>query len=271
MQGEAWTGGREAATRMERVPLAFAIGMRIGALGDGVAEAAMPGGAAIALDDGRTDPLALLPFVDQLSSVPLVQASGGMAMATIDLSVSFAAPLRGGALHGVARAPMAAGSARLVTSEVTDDAGRVVATGSAWFAIGAPPGGGEGGGDLPVPAFVPRGPFQPMIGLAPMDADGAALAPGVAAAIGWVGMPALHGGALAAVLARAAQHRVATLDRGDLRLATVAVRFLRAADTSGTVARATVDAMGRRSARLSVVAHTAGRMVASAQALFVAD
>jgi acyl-coenzyme A thioesterase PaaI-like protein len=261
---------RAAAERLERVPLAFAIGMRIGADADGTAEATMPGGATVSGVDGATDPLALLPFLDQLSSAPLVAGSGGLAMATIDLAVHLLASPGAGPLHGVAHAPAGAGAARHVTGEVRDADGRVVATSTAWFSIGAPPGGGEGGGALPVPAFTPRGPFQAMLGLAPDGEDAAVLAPDVAAAIGWVGMPALHGGAIAAVLARAAQRRVETLGRGDLRLASLAVRFLRAADTSGTRAQARVDAIGRRTARLSVTARTAGHEVASAQALFVA-
>lgn len=264
------TADRITVARMERVPLAFAIGMRVGAVADGRAEAALPTGAAIADADGAVDPLALLPFIDQLSSVPLVAANAGTAMATIELAVQFAAPAPVGPFHGLAEAVTGAGAARLVTSRVTGADGRVAATGSAWFSLGAPPGGGEGGGDLPVPAFVPAGPFQRMIGLDVAGEDGATLAPDVEEAVGWVGMPALHGGAVAALLARAAQRRLETRDAGGLRLAGVTIRYLRAAATSGTVARARVDALGRRTARLSVTAETAGAVVASAQVLFVA-
>lgn len=262
---------RADAHRMERVPLAFAIGMRIGDAAADVADATLPAGDRIALAQGGPDPLALLPFIDQLSSVPLAHGADGMGMATIDLAVSFASVSGTGPFHGIARAPMDTGAARLVTTQVAAGDGRVVATSSAWFSMGAPPGGGENAIELPVPDFVPRGPFQAMIGLAPDGDDGATLAPDVRAAVGWVGLPALHGGALAALLARAAQHRVETLGRADLRLATIAIRFLRAAGTGGTTARATVDAIGRRTARLSVSAVSAGAEVASAQVLFVVD
>lgn len=266
---------------MSRVPLAVAIGMQV-TNGDGArAHGVLPYGDAIAIaPGGAIDPLALLPFVDQLSSFPLAMgrmATGGgdTGMSTIDLALAFTADPGRGPLAAVAHAATATGAARLVTSEVTDADGRIVATGSAWFAIGKPPGGGTMADRdrelLTDHAIDRRGPFQAMIGLAPDDDDGALLAADVWPAVGWVGLPALHGGAVAAALARAGQQRVATLGRDDLRLASIAVRYLRAAGASGAVARAQVDAIGRRTARLSATIAVADAVVASAQLLFVVD
>ncbi|MEH3047516.1 PaaI family thioesterase [Sphingomonas adhaesiva] len=260
--------------RFARVPMAGAIGMRVvEGEGDGAAvHAILPATAAVMRAGEETiDPLALLPFIDQLASAPLM-AEGGEAttMATIDLAIGFAALPGAGDLTGVARAVgPAGGAARLVQAEVRDAAGVTVATGSAWFSMGQPPGG-SGTAEHVERAVVATGPFQTMIGLAGAGEDEATLAPQVWAAIGWTGLPALHGGAVAAALARAGQQRIATLGRDDLRLASIAIRYLRAARDTGARATATVDAIGRRTARLSATLAIAGEPVASAQLLFVA-
>ena len=278
------------ADRFLRVPLASAIGMRLEAADAARVRAVLPAAAAVALDDsGTIDPLALLPFIDQLASVPLMMSGGADAtMATIDLLIHFAAPPGVRDLIGTAQAVGGAGAsgtgagtgagtgtgARLVSAQVCDTAGVAVATGSAWFAMGKPPGGGGGVGvgvgNRIDRAVVANGPFQAMIGLEGADEDAATLAPRTWEAIGWAGLPALHGGAVAAALARAAQQRVATLGRDDLRLASITVRYLRAAGDSGARAVAIVDAIGRRTARLSAALTIAGEVVASAQMLFVA-
>ncbi|MEH3035611.1 MAG: hypothetical protein PGN23_03825 [Sphingomonas adhaesiva] len=261
------------ADRFARVPLASAIGMRLEQADDTGARARLPATASVALAGGRAiDPLALLPFVDQLASAPLMARGGAEAtMATIDLAVHIAAAPGERDLIGSARAvgPVAAG-AGLVTAHVHDTAGTAIATGTAWFAMGKPPGGG-GSVERVDRAVVATGPFEALIGLAGHGEDGATLAPRVWEAIGWTGLPALHGGAVAAALARAGQQRVATLGRGDLRLASIAVRYLRAAHDSGAQAVARVDAIGRRTARLSAALTIAGDVAANAQLLFVAD
>lgn len=261
---------------LSRTPLAVGIGMVVtGCAGEQATASMAPtpavlGPAVAEVGASGIDPLALLPLLDQLSSFPVAAALGGAtAMATIDLTVAFSPVAITGAVTARARAITAQGAARLVTGEVMDAAGVVVATSSAWFSIGAPPGGGPHAPD-PAPRAIDRsGPFQAMIGLAPHGDDGARLAPDVWEAIGYVGMPALHGGAIAAALARAGQRRVETLGRADLTLAGITIRYLRAAAASGAIATATVDTMGRRTARLSARMEVAGETVATAQMLFV--
>lgn len=261
------------ADRFARVPLSSALGMRIEQANDAGARARLPAAAAVALEGAAAiDPLALLPFVDQLASAPLMaQGGAGTTMATIDLAIHIAAAPGERDLIGSAQVIGLAGSgAGLVAAQVHDAAGIAIATGSAWFAMGQPPGGG-GSAERADRAVVATGPFQPMIGLTGQGENEATLAPRVWEAIGWTGLPALHGGAVAAALARAGQRRIATLGRDDLRLASVAVRYLRAARDCGAQAVATVDAIGRRTARLSATLTIAGELVANAQLLFVAD
>lgn len=246
--------------------------MRVEEAGAQGVRAVLPFGPATALEGGAAiDPLALLPFIDQLASAPLMMDLGpAAAMATIDLAIQFAAVPGACDLTGTAQAVGPAdASARLVTAQVCDAGGRAVATGSAWFSMGKPPGGGTAAERVDR-AVVATGPFQAMIGLAGEGEDAAVLAPHVWEAIGWTGLPALHGGAVAVALARAGQQRIATLGRDDLRLAGIAVRYLRAARDTGARAVATVDAIGRRTARLSATLTIAGEEVASAQLLFVA-
>jgi acyl-coenzyme A thioesterase PaaI-like protein len=235
--------------------------------------ALLPATPSVALEvGGAIDPLVLLPFIDQLASAPLIAHGGAdTTMATIDLAIHIAAAPGDRDLIGTARTvgPVGAGAA-LVTAQVQDSAGVAIATGTAWFSMGKPPGGG-GPAERVDRAVVATGPFQPMIGLAGLGEDSATLAPHRWEAIGWTGLPALHGGAVAAALARAGQQRIATLGRDDLRLASIAVRYLRAARDSGAQAVATVDAIGRRTARLSAALTIAGDPVASAQLLFLAD
>lgn len=258
--------------RMNRVPLPLAMGMAVSECDEDVAVGMLPLDGAVALPDGTLDPLALLPFVDQLSSFPLCAGEGmRSAMSTIDLTMDFATPGIAGPVTAEVRAMPGTGRARLVTGIVRDAAGAAVATSSAWFSIGAPPGGGEAEPPQIARPILAAATFRDTIGLTPDGDDAARLAPDIWAAVGWVGLPALHGGAIAATLGMAALHRIATMGRADLRLATLSVRFLRAANTSGALAHATVDGIGRRTARLSVTLRNADAIAASAQALFVAD
>lgn len=256
---------------LARTPLAIGIGMEVTACDARRASARMGEAPSTARADGSgIDSLALLALLDQLSSFPVAAGRGGIpAMSTIELAVALPPVALTGAVTASVVSAMDSGAARLVTGQVVDAAGTVVATSTAWFAIGAPPGGGA---EPPHPIERPidrTGPFQAMIGLAPQGDDGARLAPDVWEAIGYVGMPALHGGAIAAALARAGQRRVETLGRGDLLLAGITTRYLRAAAASGALAVAAVDTVGRRTARLSARLDVAGETVATAQMLFV--
>jgi acyl-coenzyme A thioesterase PaaI-like protein len=258
--------------RLAQVPLPMAIGMSVSACDEDIAHGALPLAPPAALPDGTLDPLALLPFLDQLSSFP-VSATAGMrtAMSTIDLAVDFLAPRLAGPVTGTAQAIPGTGRARMVTGVVHDAEGTILATSRAWFSIGAPPGGG--GSEPPAVAhpIIAAGSFRETLGLMPDGDDAARLAPDIWAAVGWAGLPALHGGAIAATLGMAALHRIATLGRADLRLATLSVRFLRAARPDGAIARAVVDGIGRRTARLSIALDNGGTTAATAQALFVVD
>lgn len=258
--------------RLSHTPLAVAIGMSVTHCDAKMASATMAASDAVSLAGGRgTDPLALLPFLDQLSSFPVaVGAGGNTAMSTIELAVALPPVGRIGDVVAQAHAMTDQGRARLVTGVVRDPSGATVATSTAWFALGAPPGGQVDAPEPPPRAIEAHGPFQRLIGLTPEGEDGARLAADVWPAVGWTGMPALHGGAIAAALARAGQRCLETQGRDDLRLAGITIRYLRAAATTGARALASVDAAGRRTARLSARMEVAGDVVATAQLLFVA-
>lgn len=248
------------------IPLADVLGMTPLEASPGVASARLPANPVSAATDGRVDPLALLPFLDQVGSLPLMLEHGA-PMATIDLAVAFVATPAPGDIVAEARSRSPDGGARLVTAEATDSAGTAVATASLWFSLGAPPGGGER------PPHVARAssdrPLREALGLSVAEDARVLIAPDTRAAVGWTGLPALHGGAIAVALAMAAEARVAAEGRDDLRLAQLSVRFLRAARTFGGTAEARVDAIGRRTARLSATCVIAGEIVATAQALLL--
>ena len=260
----------EWAEHWRGIPLIAAMDIAPLSASSAAGRALLPANAVTASEEGAVDVLALLPFIDQLGSLPLMVAARGTAMATVELDIALIEPPAPGAVTGVARALSVDGASRLVVAEATDARGTPVAAASLWFSVGAPPGGGSDTRPAETRAVSREGPLARTLGMT-ADADARVLlAPGVWETVGWTGLPAMHGGAVAVALAMAAQARVAAEGRADLRLAQINIRFLRAATLAGGHAAATVDTIGRRTARLSSEVVIAGERVASAQLLFVA-
>jgi acyl-coenzyme A thioesterase PaaI-like protein len=252
-------------------PCAAALGLAQPKAGDGRATALLPAAPRIALADGRVHPLALLPFLDELASHAVLSLGIGQdGMATMELRLDFLGQAAPGAILGSAEALGGLGGARLARADARDRDGRLVAAGQLWFQTGSFPGQ-PGGLASPVLSPTPArdwgdGPFERLIGL--VRKDGAARLTPADAAVGWTGLPAVHGGIVAALLAAATQEALLQPERA---LASISVRYLRAVLATGAAARASPGKVGRRSAHLRATCMVAdgGPVLAEAEALFL--
>jgi acyl-coenzyme A thioesterase PaaI-like protein len=266
----------ERVRRLDATPLARATGFGVIACRDGRAEAVLPDAPSNRMSDadGTIHPSALIGFLDHLAGYAVAaRVPGNVGISTMELQVAFTGLRADGPVRGVAECVGPESASTLVRGTAVDGAGQVIATCSGWFAVGAFPGGfsDSTGIDEPVPDMGPvSGPYEQLIGLEPMGDGDARLLPGIVPAIGWIGLPALHGGAIAALLVKACEQRLIALDRPGFRLATITIRYLRAARADGLLATATCDWPGRRAAHLAArCAPEGGREVAQAQAFFV--
>ncbi|MGE4324092.1 MAG: PaaI family thioesterase [Sphingobium sp.] len=267
----------ERARRLDATPLARATGFELVACWNGRADAILPTLPAnrAAEDDDAIHPSALIGFLDHLAGYAVASlVPGHVGISTMELQVALTGARPHGAVRGAAECVGPPGDSTLVRGEAVDEAGQVVATCSGWFAVGAFPGGfsDSSGIEEPVPDLGEVvGPYERLIGLEAAGEGDARLLPDVVPAIGWIGLPALHGGAIAAVLVKACEERLLALRRPGFRLATITIRYLRAARAEeGLLATAVCDWPGRRAAHLAVrCAPEAGRDCAQAQAFFV--
>jgi acyl-coenzyme A thioesterase PaaI-like protein len=252
-----------------QTPCAAAMGMTAPQSANGRATASLPPSPRLAGPDGGFHPLALLPFLDELASNAILSLGlGSNGMATIELRLDFPAapgPLSG-PLTGTAHALSGPPSAQLAHAEARNSAGTLIATAQAWFATGTYPGpetGSAGMANTPPRDWGP-GPFEPLVGLERLP-QGARLHP-ADAAIGWTGLPAVHGGIVAVLLAAAAQQAHPGT------LAALTVRYLKAVPATGATATAHVRRPGRRTAHVAatLTSPAGGPTLAEADALFIA-
>jgi acyl-coenzyme A thioesterase PaaI-like protein len=216
-------------------------------------------------------------FLDHLSShaigTVLPEEAG---VATIELQLAFTGAHPVGAVHGVVDCHPAVGVSRLLIGRATDDRGALIATCSAWFATGVYPGNDvkskEGlVSDRWMPLDNLKGPFETLMGLSTDGEDGALVAPDIASSVGYVGLPAFHGGIIAINLAMACQRRIETLGRDDLYLAGITTRYLTAARADRPLrAVASCEWPGRRASHVGARSFQGGAQdCARAQALFL--
>lgn len=266
----------ERRLRLEVTPLARAIGFDLTHCSGGRAEASLPSSDLIRVsaENPATHPSALMAFLDHLSGYAVASREPGhVGISTVELQVAFTGLPAIGPLRGSAECVSPVQASTLVLGRIEDAAGKIIATSSSWFTVGAFPGGhrDSSGHEEPMVDLGPvSGPYENLIGLAPDGEGGASLAAGVIPAIGWIGLPALHGGAIGAVMAKACEQRLLALGRPGFRLATMTIRYLRAAKADGLHAVATCDWPGRRAAHLAARCFPAdGPDSAQAQAFFV--
>ena len=227
---------------------------------------------------GAIDSRAIAAMLDHAASAAIYRViPAATPIATLDLRVAFARPASpGGALTLHAYTPHIAGGVALVEAVACDEtSGAVVARAAASFFVGASPGGDTERSDTSAEALRDLGnqtaahfeSFESFAGLLRHPAVHLPFAPRL---IGAESLPALHGGAVAAVLATAACDLAA--GESAQRLAVLTVQYLRAGRSEETQARAVFDKRGGRANFVSVIATQANgtREVARAQCIFVA-
>lgn len=200
-------------------------------------------------------------------------------IATLDLRVAFQRPVPDGAdILVAARTAHIAGMSAFVEAQAcAAGGGPVLATASGAFMVGAHPGGATGS-DMPDP-WQPARPIE--IGdLSQLDSFEEFLCLArhgrhvrmefADHLIGAVSLPALHGGAVAALLATAAADLAGT-ERAT-RLVAMTIQYLRAGRAETLTANAEWEKRGARSSVVAVVARQShgAREVARAQCTFVA-
>ncbi len=225
---------------------------------------------------GAIDARAIMAMLDHAASAAVYRVvAPAIPIATLDLRVAFAgAAPPGCALDFTARtSPAEGGVARVeAVARVAPD-GVEVASAAVSFFVGASPGGdaerGDGGGV--VPGMERQGAahfasFDAFLGIQHQPA-GACL-PFMPRLIGAEALPALHGGAVAALLATAACDLAAAQPT---RLAAINVQYLRAGRAEESTAAATWTKRGARANFVSAIATQAHgtREVARAQCVFI--
>ena len=258
-------------------PFARAIGMTMEAGSRGSASARLRACSANAwsVSDRRIHPLALAGLLDEVSGRALATAVDGEAgMLTLELRIDFTAQGADGDVTAEACCEGEPGPARLIRGKAYDASGRVVACSVAWFALGAFPGEGRGAAAdaspaLPTTSDEAAGPFELLCGLERREGS-AILTAGTPSVIGYAGLPAVHGGVVAALLAVACEQRVFGMGGAAMSLASLSVRFLRAAGLQGLEADAECRRVGRQIAHATAICrHKDGPVVAEANAAFL--
>jgi acyl-coenzyme A thioesterase PaaI-like protein len=260
-------------------PCTAALGVSRPEADAGTASATLPPSPLNAGPDGGIHPLALLPFLDELGSHAVRSlGAGANGMATIELRLDWLGIAAPGPIAGSARAIGGRGGARFAAAQAHDSRGAVIAAAQLWFATGAFPGqpasDGPRGLDPTPEQHWGDGPFEALLGLERVR-GGAHLQP-APAAVGWTGLPAVHGGVVGVLLAAAAEEALRThvglATAPALRLAGLTVRYLRAVPARGAAASADIGKSGRRSGHVRSRCTTAagGPVLAEADALFLA-
>ena len=299
LQG-AFSPSRDPAQHLLHVPYTRAAGVQYVGLSAGTVTLRQPFRTAL------TDPAS--GAIDQRAITALLDHACGVAVyltlpiasptATLDLRVAFphaAAPgeellCEAVIVHADAALAVVNGSVRGAQS------GRLVASGSGCFMVGAHPGQGPGKqiadpwhsstpaiADAAEAGAAEFASFTEFLGVKnlPASTRGAMAAGAVSAAavelafqphlVGAVSLPALHGGVTAAALASAAHAAMTASGKTGARLASISIQYQRAAQAKTLTARARIEKQGGRTSNLAVSAtqDDGGRVVATAQCDFL--
>lgn len=288
---------RDPAQHLLHVPYTRAAGVRYaGPLASGGISLSQPFRAAVADPaTGAIDQRAIAAFLDHACGVAVyLTLPEAMPTATLDLRVAFPqAPAAGEDVLCEAAIVFADAALAVVNATVRGaQSGRLLASGSGCFIVGAHPGQGPGkkladpwhstSPEIVLAAVADVADFasfSQLLGLKKL------LAPSGGAVeiafephlVGAVSLPALHGGVTAAALASAAQACMAALPgigmsgKPDARLASISIQYQRAGQAKTLTARARIDKQGGRTSNLSVHAtqDDGARVVATAQCVFL--
>ncbi|WP_188610975.1 PaaI family thioesterase [Chelatococcus reniformis] len=261
---------------MRSAAYARALGLEFGSWGDGRAELRLPLHARIGADaDGaRIDQRALIGLLDDLSGYAVASTiAPEMGMSTVCLHIDFVQPVPPGDIVGATRCEGAFNDIVLVHGTATSPAAGLVATSTAWFHAGAYPGQsasavmGEARERTRQADAWPDGSYGALLG-ARRDGDAWVVAP-TPHLLGGNDNPAVHGGAVGALLATACHARLADEGRGDMHMASLSIRYLRAV-RSELRATASVSRIGGRIAFIdaAIRADDGSALIATAQSLW---
>lgn len=271
----------DQAAHLQSVPLPHAAGALWRATREREVELCLPYAPRVRLPGGAAvDERAIMAILDHACGAAMYAAlAEPLPIATLDLRVAFQRPVPEGADILVnARTTHIAGMSAFVEARAcAAGGGLVLMTASGAFMVGAHPGGATGR-DMPDP-WQPARPIE--IGdLSQLDSFEEFLCLArhgrhvrmefADHLIGAVSLPALHGGAVAALLASAAADLAGT-ERAT-RLVAMSIQYLRAGRAETLTGNAEWEKRGARSSVVAVVARQShgAREVARAQCTFVA-
>ena len=274
-------GPGDQATHLRSVPFPHAAGARFSGTREREVELRLPYARLVRAPGGAAvDERAIMAILDHACGAAMYAAlAEPVPIATLDLRVAFQRPVPDGAdILVAARTAHIAGMSAFVEAQAcAAGGGPVLATASGAFMVGAHPGGATGS-DMPDP-WQPARPIE--IGdLSQLDSFEEFLCLArhgrhvrmefADHLIGAVSLPALHGGAVAALLATAAADLAGT-ERAT-RLVAMTIQYLRAGRAETLTANAEWEKRGARSSVVAVVARQShgAREVARAQCTFVA-
>ncbi len=280
-QNRGKRGPGDQATHLRSVPFPHAAGARFCATRERQVELRLPFARLVRAPGGAAvDERAIMAILDHACGAAMYAAlPEPLPIATLDLRVAFQRPVPDGAdILIAARTTHIAGMSAFVEAQAcAADGGPPLLTASGAFMVGAHPGGATGS-DMPDP-WQPARPIE--IGdLSQLDSFEKFLCLArhgrhvrmefADHLIGAVSLPALHGGAVAALLATAAADLAGT-ERAT-RLVAMTIQYLRAGRAETLTANAEWEKRGSRSSVVAVVARQAhgAREVARAQCTFVA-
>ena len=263
--------GDDPQGHLVTIPACGALGLRQSLPPEGpvgvAIDAALP---AVRDGAGRIDRGAALILADQATAAGVFATlDAPVPMMTLDLRLDWFAALPAGPLTCAVDDVLREGDMAFVRAPLDDGARRVGAA-TARYLIGGFPGGGGGTVDAPAPAVPPstRRSFEEWLGAC--DGDGILSVAPRGEHVGARGLPAFHGGVIAALLERAgcgaADPAMRPLD--------IEIRYLAPGDARRTLhARAEPRRLGRRAATIDVTAFhdDPARPVAVARMLFAAD
>ena len=261
------------------VPFTRAVGAHWIGARDGAVELCLPYACLVSdADSGGIDDRAIMALLDHACGASVYASLKSPApIATLDLRVAFQRPAPAATdIIVTAHTSHVTPTAAFVSATAHAGAGAALATASATFIIGAAPGGER---DVAAPWKPARefnvddaeslDSFEAFLGLV---REGPHLQmPFADRLIGAVMLPALHGGAVASLLASVAHGLAATASKRPERLASISVQYLRAGRAEATTGSAAFDKRGARSMVISASAKQANgaREVARAQCVFV--
>lgn len=268
--------------RLRVVPFTHSLGARLAGLDGGAITFRLPCQGAARDGRGGIDPRAVTALLDHACGAGVYAAlREPLPIATLDLRVAFERALPPAAdLTVTARAGSVDGTVAFVEAVASGPDDLPVARATGAFIVGAHPGGGDGGGRGGEPFRAARefaigdtaglASFADLVGLV---RDGPLLVmPFADRLVGAVSLPALHGGAVAALLATAARDLAEADGARATRLAAITIQYLRAGRAESTSAEAVFEKRGTRSSVVAVSARQGhgAREIARAQCTFVA-